>query len=207
MQMTTWSFTKITLAACLTGTLAAVALSFAITPRYISQSLIVVNPPVDPAATNDSGSTTNSAMQSYLSNLQPDVLNRNSLSGIIKRLNLYPRERANMPVDAVVTKMQRNIYILPVKGTNLSAFIIQFDYPDPHLAQQVNGELVSLLMSANLANAQSHPHLVFRAMDEPELPQRPAGLNRIEVGAIGLLIGLILAVVIRLRHKPLTVSD
>ena len=216
MQMTTWNFTRITLAACLTGTLAAVALSFAITPRYISQSLIVVNPPVDPAATNDSGSIPNSAMRSYLINLQPDVLNRNSLSGIIKRLNLYPRERANMPLDDVVTKMQKNIYIKPVAGTNLSAFIVQFDYPDPHLAQQVNGELVSLFMSANLADAkanhdQAGPHFTFRVMDAPGLPQKPTGPNRITMGAIGLLIGLptglILAFVFRRRHKPLTVSN
>ena len=211
MQMTTWSFTRITLAACLAGTLAAVALSFAITPHYISRSLIVsVNPPVDAAAAYNSGATTNNAMQSYLINLQPDVLNRDSLTRIIERLNLYPRERASMPLDAVVTKMQSNIYVRPVKGTNQSAFIVQFDYPDPHLAQQVNGELVSLFMSANLAYSQAHPHLTFRVMDAPELPQKPTGLNRIEMGAIGLLIGLptglILALIIRLRHKPLTVS-
>jgi len=216
MQITTWNFTRITLAACLAGTLAAVALSFAIPSHYISHSLILVNPPVAPAAANDRGASTNSAIRSYLINLQPDVLNRDSLSRIIERLNLYPRERANMPLDAVVTKMQSNIYIKPAEGTNLSAFIVQFDYPDPNLAQKVNEELVSLFMSANLAHAQSDhtqadPHFVFRVMDAPELPQKPTGLNRIEMGAIGLLIGLptglILALVIRLRQKPLTVSN
>jgi hypothetical protein len=211
MQMTTWNFTRITLAACLTGTLAAVALSFAIPQHYISHTLITVNPPGDALATPESIVSTKSAMPSYLINLMPDVLNHDSLSRIIERLNLYPRERANMPLDAVITKMQKNIYVKPAKGTNLSAFIVQFDYTDPHLAQQVNEELVSLFMSANLAYAQAHPHLTFRVMDAPELPQRPAGLNRIQVGAIGLLIGLptglILALVIRLRHKPLTASD
>ncbi len=211
MQMTTWNFTRITLAACLTGTLAAIAISFAIPPHYISQTLIIANSPLNAAATNDSGTGPNSAMRSYLINLMPDVLNHDSLSRIIERLNLYPRERANMPLDAVITKMQKNIYVKPAKGTNLSAFIVQFDYPDPHLAQQVNEELVSLLMSANLAHAPADPHFTFRVMDAPELPQKPTGLNRIEMGAIGLLIGLpaglILATIIRLRHKPLTASD
>jgi len=212
MQMTTWNFTRITLAACLTGTLAAIAISFAIPSHYISHTLITVNPPGDALATPDSIASTNSAMQSYLINLQPDVLNRDSLSRIIERLNLYPRERANMPLDAVVNKMQSNIYVFPVKGsTSLSAFVVQFNYPDPYIAQKVNGELVSLFMSANLAYSASHPHLVFRVMDAPELPQKPTGPNRIEMGAIGLLIGLptglILALVIRLRHKPLPVSN
>jgi uncharacterized protein involved in exopolysaccharide biosynthesis len=211
MQMTTWNFTRITLATCLTGALAAIAISFAIPSRYISRTLIIASPPVNAAATNDSGAGTKSDMRGYLINLEPDVLNRDSLSRIIERLNLYPRERANMPLDAVVTKMQSNIYVWPVKGTGLSAFFIQFDYPDPHVAQKVNGEVVSQLMSANLAYSASHPHLVFRVVDAPELPQKPAGPNRIEMGVIGLLIGLpaglILALVIRLRHKPLTVSN
>jgi hypothetical protein len=212
MQMTTWNFTRITLAACLIGTLVAVAISFAIPPHYISHTLIIVTPTGDDLAIPESLAGTKSALPSYLINLKPDVLNRDSLSRIIKRLNLYPRERANMPLDAVITKMQSNVYVKPIEGQGgLSAFFVQFDYPDPYLAQKVNGELVSLFMSANLAYAQSHPHLVFRAMYAPELPQKPARPNRIVMGVIGLLLGLtaglILAVVIRLRHKPLTVSN
>ena len=111
MQLTTWTFTRITLATCLTGILAAVALSYAIPSHYISRTLILVNPPFDPTATKDGGADTNYALQSYIINQKLDRLGRDSLKRIIERLNLYPNERAKMPLDAVAAKMQKAISV------------------------------------------------------------------------------------------------
>ena len=213
MQATTWSFARITLASCLAGVLAAFAISSAIPARYVSQTLILVNPYVG-ATTDNTGEDASSAVFQYLSYSASDVLNRDSLTKLIEKQNLYPNERKRMPLNAVVDKMQRSIYILPLQSsidvrspqkTKLAGFTIQFDYPDPHVAQKVNEELLSLFIKSQLAHPEPSLRLQFRVMAEPSLPQKPSFPNRNLFEATGLLIGLAagltLATTIRLRRK------
>jgi hypothetical protein len=77
------------------------------------------------------------------------------------------------------------------------AFSVQFKYPDPNLAWEVNSELVSLLTGENLRSAEEskmrghpQPPETLAVLNAPSLPARPDGLSRSEQYAIGLLGGL-----------------
>jgi uncharacterized protein involved in exopolysaccharide biosynthesis len=111
----------------------------------------------------------------------------------------------------VIDKMQKDIHVslAPLASSgkgDATSFVLQFDSPDPKVAQQVNEELVSRLVRANfLAAVKSQSHLtMLRVEHEPSLPQKPSGLNRIRLATIGLfaglLGGLILAAILGSRH-------
>jgi hypothetical protein len=161
---------------------------------------------------------------------------REDLVRIILTYDLYPHERANMQMDDVVAKMRSAIFIRPVPRSSFEkelydakrvdhlslqlaarkvhyAFAIQFVYPDPHIAQQVDCELVSALTKANLrtheiAAAMGHPlpPEVTAVMDAATLPQKPDGLSwneRYGVGALaGLIGGMVVAIVTCGRRRP-----
>jgi uncharacterized protein involved in exopolysaccharide biosynthesis len=209
MQFRSWSFVRITLACSILGALTAAALSFAVPPQYISQTAIRV-----------SGSATNPAvplpddLKPLLLTLRTSTLDRDFLASLIQQKNLYPHERARMPLNAVIDKMLDAIEVKPLSYSvdkRPAGFIIQFAYSDPHLAQQVEDELVSRLVTQNLliqenATSEGHPlpSQIIRVEDAPSLPQRPAGWNRIQkttTGLLtGLLCGLILATTLRSRN-------
>jgi uncharacterized protein involved in exopolysaccharide biosynthesis len=195
MQMTTWSFSRITLACTVAGVLVAAAVYFAMPVHYLSQSFIVVTPA--------DGAT------HQMINLQRTILSQGSLTSIIQKHNLYPRERARMPLDDVIERMRSNIILHPNPPVpwdrDTVTFRIEFDYSDPRVAQQVNSELVSRFMEGNLRNAELHgPHSNFEVFDPPSLPIKPAGPNRMRLGVsglfAGLLAGLTLAIVMRSRR-------
>ncbi len=206
MQMTTWSLVRITLATCLFGILAALVLSFSLPPRYVAQTLITVY------RVNDSA----------LAPLNPDdiadelrgmtdaVLSTDDLAPLIQKYDLYPKERATMPLDAVLNQMRHNIDILRLRpGPHSDAaggFALQFRYADPHTAQSVDSELTSLFMTSSLRSrenatasdqlqsgllsVQPQSGLVFVVKDPPALPRKPSFPNRPLFGASGLLVGL-----------------
>ena len=203
MQMTTWSFVRITLACSLAGVFAAAAISFTIPPRYVSQTIITAT------STKDAG------------RLSLDVLgrvafSRESLASVIQKQKLYPGERLRVPLNDVIDKMQRDIHVslAPLASSgkgDATSFVLKFDYPDPKVAQQVNEELVSRLVRSNLlAAVQSQSHTTLRVEHEPSLPQKPSGLNRIQLAIIGLfaglLGGLILATILRSHHDTIVAN-
>ena len=143
MQLTSRSFVKIVLPCAIGGALIAAAISFAIQPRYSSQTRITVT---------ESAPVTGDNLKKTLSTLRDSALNRDFLALEIQRYNLYPRERASMPLNEVVDKMLQNIEVRPLQTSpakalpsgdeHTSAFAVYFIYPDPHLAQQVDGDLI-----------------------------------------------------------------
>ena len=223
MQMATWTFTRIMLVSSFAGILAAIAISFAVPAHYVSQSLIEVTSH-DDIATNDA----NAAVRRYLIDMKPNAFNRESLAQIIQQQNLYPRERTSMPLDTVISKMQRSIYIKPLERGSVGmkpsesgimpGFVIMFDYPDPRVAQKANGELVSRFITATLKQTIDsasaglpQPKLTFKWDAEPSLPQKPIFPKRSFFGAMGLLAGLIgglmLAMIARFRHNTSTANS
>jgi hypothetical protein len=214
MQMR-WSFVRITLASCLFGLLAALAITFGLPPRYVSQTLIFVGSGLD-AAGHPTGNMRQDAIVTALHNMKDDSLNSESLAPIIQKYDLYRRERAHMPMDAVVDLMRRDITIRQVQpqpsSTTSEGFVLQFNYPDPHVARQVDAELVSQLIAANLrfrvnsaAGGRPQPGMVFSVLNRASLPLEPSFPNRRVFGAGGLLVGLsgglMLAAVVRFRQK------
>ncbi len=212
MQFKTWSFIRITLACSILGALIAAALSFTVPPQYISQTLVgVTEPAAPPDATPPDG------LKQLLSTLRTGTLDREFLASLIQEKNLYPRERARMPLNRVIDEMRKAIEVKPLSSSvdkRFAGFIIQFAYPDPHLAQQVESELIARFVQQNLSNhmnaaSAGHPlpSETVRIVNEPSLPQKPAGWSPIQkttTGLLtGLLCGLILAATLRSRNNAI----
>jgi hypothetical protein len=203
MQMTTWSFGRITLAGSVGGILVAAAIFLALPVNYVSQAVLWVTPADGSTSPGESG-------RSLVSNLARNIFVREYLASVIQKHNLYPGERAHMPLDDVIDKMKRNItleatpYASPVHPDTL-AFVVRFGYPDARVAQQVNDELMSRFIEGNLEIAQQlNSNWIFRVPDPPSLPVRPVSPNRTQFAGVGLFAGLLggltLAIVVRSRR-------
>jgi polysaccharide chain length determinant protein (PEP-CTERM system associated) len=72
---------------------------------------------------------------------------------IIDELNLYADQKGKVNPDELVERMRKDIAITLVFDENhslITSFNIYFSSHDPHLAQQVTGELTNLFISENL---------------------------------------------------------
>ena len=183
MQMTTWTFGRIMLACCLAGILLAAAVSFAVPVHYRSQAVFTVTPASE-------------FTLGMLKDLTRRISSRESLNSVIQEHNLYARERARMPLDDVIDKMKQDITVeaLPLaspRNRDRLTFLVLFDYPDPHVAQQVDTELASDFIEGMVRDPRLDSHATFQLPDPPSLPLRPTGPNRMEFAAIGLVAGLL----------------
>jgi hypothetical protein len=116
-----------------------------------------------------------------------------------------------MSQEDVINRMRRDVDIRPVmKGPGQSAVALQFSYPDPHIAQRVDMELVStivaLTLRARMSRSPTTPdrHETLRVEHAASLPLEPSFPRRSVFGLGGLFAGiaggLILAAVMR-RHR------
>ena len=198
MQMTTWRFGRIMLACSLVGILVAAAVSFAMPSHYRSQAVFSATPASE--FTLD-----------MLKDLTRNISGRESLNPVIQEHNLYARERARMPLDAVIDKMKQDITVetLPLASPgnrDSLTFLVRFDYPDPHVAQQVDAELASRFIEGNV-DPRLNSHATLQLSAPPSFPLRPAAPNRTEFAALGLLAGLLagLTITIILRSCRTTI--
>jgi hypothetical protein len=254
MQMTSRSLVRIVLPCGLGGALVATAVSFVMQPHYVSQTKFMVTSPFRDGVCGDQSDlpvglrgtkpgicVDEDRFNRYLKSFSGGGLSRELLASVIQEKNLYPRERAHMPLNSVIDEMQQNIHVQSFgrSGERLQ-FVVQFDYPDPLVAQQVDDELVSQVLQrvwnegtvgflreqlgsagnsafagvlrSQLAQAESlQSHGTFRLLNVASLPQKPGGLNRTQLGLVGLLGGLvggfILAVVGDSRWGPAVAKD
>jgi uncharacterized protein involved in exopolysaccharide biosynthesis len=125
---------------------AAVGISFSRPALYRSRTLISV----------DAGNR--QSIDKELTKQVQELLVQPALVSIIQSENLYPRERARMPLNQVVDLMRKNIWLRHLQtshGKTSSGFVLEFTYPDPHIAQKVDAELVSRFVAANLQARQT----------------------------------------------------
>src|SRR5262249_5107150 len=91
------------------------------------------------------------------------VMTTETLLGIIRRYDLYPKQRANLTREALLTKMQKDIglrmisadVIDPRSGRPTSAtiaFEVSFTSTSADLAAKVANELTTLYLNENLNN-------------------------------------------------------
>jgi len=213
MQISTWTFGRITLACALIGVLASVAISFTWPASYVSEATIKMTPEQIPES-GDSASI-NQAMWDRVASMQQVILSRNVLTSIIQQYNLYPRERTRSDLDDVIENMRKHIVVQPVApappGRVIPAFVIRFDYPDALLAQRVTARLmagfIDVPVRQPITDRDVNPRSGMRLepLDTPSLPTRPFGPNRATIAGAGLfaglLAGLTLAFVIRSRRR------
>jgi polysaccharide biosynthesis transport protein len=133
------------------GWLAVWGASWILPPRYKSGTLILVEQPsmprdyVTPNISDD--------LQARLQSITQQILSRTRLLHIIDELNLYPRQRGHLNPDELVDLMRKDIEIELVRDEHrliITSFNIYYSSNDPHVAQQVTGELTNLFISENL---------------------------------------------------------
>jgi len=133
------------------------ALTFIVPPRYVSQTLILVEQQkvpddyVRPVVVED--------ITARLASMKEQILSRSRLEPIIERFNLYGTRKMSM--DDRIDEVRKSIDIKPIHSEmartgGLPGFFISYKDSDPHTAQQVCGEIASLFVTANLnARAQT----------------------------------------------------
>jgi polysaccharide biosynthesis transport protein len=132
------------------GWLVVWSASWILPSRYRSGTLILVEQPsmpkdyVTPNVTDD--------LQTRLQSITQQILSRTRLLHIINEFDLYADKNGRMNDDDRVVRMRKDIEIELVRDVRLqiTSFNIYYSSHDPHIAQQVTGELTNLFISENL---------------------------------------------------------
>ena len=129
-------------------------LSRVLPPRYVSQSLLLVESQrvpdtiVPPVITED--------LNARVSNIQEQVLSRTRLQPIIERLKLFRSEVASKTMDDLVAELQKDITVTPLKPIARSredivpGFSIEVTLDHASAAQQVCAEISSMFVDENI---------------------------------------------------------
>ena len=205
MHMNIWRFPKIAVICGLAGAILGAVIAVRMPDRYISETVLTL-----------SGDEQNP--QFLRDRFVQLALSGGSLGELIRRNDLYAKDRRRIPLEDVIVRMRHDIAITPAKSATADpknfAFVLRYIYPDPVQAQRTTEELIRKMMEAgveeglraNQAKGDAERRSTgtkLSVFDPPSLPQRPAGPNRLLITALGVCAGLTLAVltavVMRLR--------
>jgi hypothetical protein len=147
MQLSTPTFPKLALTLSIAGLLIGLLVSYSVTPGYVSRSELSIE-----------GSTPGSLrLGDYLKQTEQEGLSRTSLARMIQDpgLDLYPEERARIPLEDVIETMRtRAIRIRvdtpPSAGQGRLAFSIAFAYRDRVKVQHTVQALIARFSEASL---------------------------------------------------------
>jgi polysaccharide biosynthesis transport protein len=132
------------------GWLIVWGLSWILPPRYQSSTLIMVEEPtmphsyVEPNISDD--------LQARVQSIKTQLLSKTRLLIIIDRLHLYGGNNDPSSADEKVEQMRKDVDVVldrdPQKQ-DVTAFRISFSAKDPHVAQNVTGELADVFIGEN----------------------------------------------------------
>jgi polysaccharide biosynthesis transport protein len=125
--------------------------SWVLPVRYKSGTLILVQQPTMPS--NYVVPNVVDDLQNRLQSITQQILSRTRLLLIINKLNLYSDGHPQLTPDEKVERVRKDTEIELVRGTQvgqITAFKVSYSAADPHVAQQVTGELTNLFISENL---------------------------------------------------------
>jgi polysaccharide chain length determinant protein (PEP-CTERM system associated) len=133
----------------------AVGITFFIPPKYVSETLVLIDQQKVPD--EFVRSVVNQNLDSRLASMKEQILSRSQLLPIIDKYNLYADQ--HMTMDGRIDLARKSIEIQPIHseisgGGGLPGFKIFFTASDPHTAQQVCAEITSLFTAANLRQRQ-----------------------------------------------------
>jgi polysaccharide chain length determinant protein (PEP-CTERM system associated) len=121
---------------------------------YESRAVVSIRPPQ--ISSNLIKGAVNIDIVDRINQLSQQVMSRSELSNMIRNLNLYPRERNNMPTEDVLELMKDKIKISAapaiVGGRSVPAFEIAFSYANRFDATKVVNNLVSRFLDENIKN-------------------------------------------------------
>ncbi len=125
-------------------------ISWVLPPRYQSTTLILVEQPTMPK--DYVTPNVNEDLQERMQSITQQILSRTRLIHIIEKFNLYGGDQAGRSPDQKVERMRKDIGIDLVRDARnqISSFNISYKSRDPHLAQQITGELTHLFIDENL---------------------------------------------------------
>ncbi len=124
--------------------------SWVLPPRYKSSTLILVEQPSMPE--NYVTPNISDDLQTRLQSITTQILSRTRLLLIIDRFHLYNGMQNTATADDRVNKMRKDVDVELVRDPqkqDVSAFRISYSSKDPHVAQEVTGELTDLFINEN----------------------------------------------------------
>jgi len=196
MQMSKWSFGRIVTVCGIAGVLLAGAVAFSMPYRYRSTATLKMEP-----------------YSEAFERLAQAAFTRQTLTNVINNFNLYTRERRSMPMEEVIDDVMRREIRVRRVAPNIAQ--VSFAYEDPVQAQRVNQDLVARLIAANLGfrgeaispspsdRTDGERIELIVAADQPrkQIETKRYGLAGLGL-PVGLLFGVVLAVVLR-RRAPI----
>ena len=158
MQLFVPAFPKLALMLGVMGLLGGLAISFVVTPKYVSQAEMTFQ-----SVTNSTQPEVRRNLTERVVQIENEILSRTSLSNIIQdpRLDLYKEERARTPMEDVIERMRtRDLRIrVETAGQDYISFRVSFAYSDRVKAQQIVQVLITKFVDANLIDQESQARL------------------------------------------------
>lgn len=176
MRLTLWNFMRIVAATAALGALAAFAGSYTIPKSYRSTATFRIAGLDDDRLAYDS-----------LTSLLLTTLSRARLTSIILNLSLYPERQAPSELQQTIENMRKHIRVSPTSAREVS---IEFDYPNPVMAQYTVQRLTTTLLDASIDMARGASERWRIDLREPaSLSRNPVSPNRLNLAATGLGAG------------------
>ena len=158
------SWTTIVLIPTLVAAVVGALVSYAFTPKWTSQSTILVEGQIVPE--NIVQPVVSEDLGARMATLQQRVLSQADLQPVVERVfagknsqqvgEIIDNIRLNMTVQQVPTDLlQLGVKKEPGAGGNSGGFYVSYTAPNPSEAQQICAELTSLLMNENLKSVQA----------------------------------------------------
>jgi len=155
------------------GLVIAVVAAFLTPDMFISYAVLTVKPQqvsekLIPSVVGAS------LMNERIQQMETDIESRTTLSEIIQKpaLNLYPKERARMPLEDVIQNMKnKDLKIAPYNNSTgdrrlASAIIVQFRYTDRHKAALVVQEIVNRLLEQSTTTQHTENNLTVSILKD-----------------------------------------
>ena len=145
-----WRHRWLVIAPLVVCVLVALIVSSSLADRFQSDMLIQIIPQRVP----DSyvRSTVTIRTEDRLDVVSQQVTSRTQLEEMIREFDLFPRERARLPMETVVDSMRSNISVELVRSARnepVDAFHVKFTYGDPDVATRVTQRLGTLYIDRN----------------------------------------------------------
>jgi succinoglycan biosynthesis transport protein ExoP len=165
------------------GLVVSIAVAFMLPNVYRSTAVIQITP----AQISEDlvKSTGNQMLTERFIQMEGAILSRTSLSNLIQApdLNLYPSDRAKLPIEDVIESMKtRDLHIDPTNsalltGKHASAFQISFQYTNRFKAQMTVQKLITRFIDEN-QNSQRTQQTMLHDFFGDELSQARASLEK-----------------------------
>src|SRR5690348_3460854 len=148
--------------------------------RYVSQTLVLVQPPSVPDTIVPSMDTT--TMNQKLASLKQQLLSRSSLEPVIRQNGLYSKDISKKPMDQLVARLQQSIEVTAIaplaetQSRDLPGFSVSVTLDDAHKAQDVCTQITSMFIQASNGDTIQQSQQVTQFLTE-QLAQSKAQLD------------------------------